>query len=390
MVESQVPRVSVVMAVYNGAPFLRLAIDSVLAQTFTNFDLIIVDDGSTDETAVILDSYTDPRVLTFTNPTNIGQTRSMNRGLEHVRGTYIARQDADDVSHPTRLQEEVAYLDAHPQVGLIGTSYRLVDAAGTVLGIEQPPADDASLRQRLVDGNVFCHGSVMIRRSCLDAAGGLYHPDFRVTQDYELWLRLAEHCQVANLPLVLYDFRFDGVTVSRQKRGLQLAYQQLAQEMALARRAGQTEPSVPENIVAVYPPEGKRLFGDARRSMYLFFVSGQMRMAGETAVKVRQLLQEYSVSASDWQKWVVGQAWALSDLRDMTQGAEWITWVSRAVPLGNATMMLGQFYADAAFAAHGRGDRVATRTFLWQAVRADKRWLRNRGVWSLARHSWRG
>ncbi len=116
------PRVNVIMAVFNGEQYLQEAIESILRQTFDNFEFVIIDDGSTDKTVEILNRFSDERIKRLTNESNIGLTRSLNRGIRFSRGEYIVRQDADDVSLPERLAKQVAYLDAHSMVGLVGTS----------------------------------------------------------------------------------------------------------------------------------------------------------------------------------------------------------------------------------------------------------------------------
>ncbi len=131
---SENPKVSVIMSVYNGDKYLREAIESILNQTFTDFEFIIVNDGSTDNSLEIIESYDDERIKTINNKKNIGLTKSLNKALKFAKGKYIARQDADDVSLPNRFEKQVEYLDSHPEVALVGTSVYLIDENGKIIG----------------------------------------------------------------------------------------------------------------------------------------------------------------------------------------------------------------------------------------------------------------
>ena len=197
----QPPALSVLMSVYNGAAYLQQAVDSILAQTFTDFEFIIINDGSTDETAVLLSQFTDPR-LRIVHQENIGLTRSLNRGIALATGRYIARMDADDVAWPGRFAAQAAFLDAHPEVVLLGTAYRHVDTARHRSIDIFPPTTNADIRRALLTENPICHSSAMMRRAALTAVGG-YNEAFYYVQDYELWSRLAASGQVANLAEVL-------------------------------------------------------------------------------------------------------------------------------------------------------------------------------------------
>lgn len=200
------PRVSVVMAVYNGAGYVREAIDSVLGQTLEDLEFVIVDDCSTDATRDIVRSYDDPRVVFVENTSNCGQTRSLNRGLRLAAAELIARQDADDISEPARLARQVTFLEAHREIAMLGTWYRKIDAAGNVLGHRSLPCEPTDLRWCLLFFTPFVHSSVMFRRSVL-AEVGLYNEALIYAQDHELWSRIAAVKPVANLAEPLVRFR---------------------------------------------------------------------------------------------------------------------------------------------------------------------------------------
>jgi len=209
------PRVSVVMAVHDGARWLREAVDSALGQTLADLELIAIDDGSTDATADILAGYRDRR-LTVVRQARAGLTRSLNRGLRLAATPLVARLDADDVALPERLARQAAFLDAHPEVGMLGTGCREVGADGEDLGAYAPPTDDAAIRRALIRRNPFVHSSVVMRRALVERAGG-YDEAVPVAQDYELWLRLSRVTSMANLaePLVLRRLAPDRVSIAR-------------------------------------------------------------------------------------------------------------------------------------------------------------------------------
>jgi len=232
------PKVSVVMSVYNGERYLREAVESILNQTFTDFEFIIIDDGSTDSTWQILTAYAmrDPRIVLIRNEKNVGLTKSLNKGLALARGEYIARQDADDVSLPQRLERQVAFLDNHAEFALVGCRPLLIDKAGNTSSIKQVPTDWNVLRAALLIENVLCHGSVVLRRVCLETVG-FYREFFRAAQDYDLWLRIIEQYPVANLAEPLYRLREHPGSVNRVRWAEQVAFAQLALELAEQRKS---------------------------------------------------------------------------------------------------------------------------------------------------------
>jgi len=201
------PQVSVVMAVHNGEPYLHQAIDSILGQTFESFEFLIVDDGSTDRTREIVRAFGDPRTRLVINDRKLGLSRSLNRGLALARGEYLARQDADDVSETPRLARQIAFLDTHPDVGLVGSWYRKIDACGRPLGDRQLPCDHTRLSWALHFFCPFVHSAVMLRRAPVLAQVGPYNETLRYALDQELWLRIARRFPVANLGEYLVRYR---------------------------------------------------------------------------------------------------------------------------------------------------------------------------------------
>ncbi len=200
------PKVTVLMSVYNGEKYLREAINSILNQTFKNFEFLIINDGSTDKTEELLKYYNDPRVKIYTNKKNIGLTKSLNTGLKIAKGEYIARQDADDISMPERLTKELNFLSEHPNYGIVGTSVKIIDEKNEIIRSVVQPTKDRQIRELLKIDNCINHGSAMIRKTALNEVGQ-YDENMLRSQDYELWLRISKRYLLANLPELLYCWR---------------------------------------------------------------------------------------------------------------------------------------------------------------------------------------
>lgn len=217
---SNIPKVSIVMSVYNGDHYLREAVDSILAQTFKNFEFIVIDDGSTDNTWAILQDYAknDSRIILVRNTGNIGLPRSLNEGLALAKGIYIARQDADDISLPERLATQVSYLDQHPLLGILGTAVHVIDDNGNHQNTRCPAVTDTAIRWKLLFNNAFCHTSVMIRASILEKHQLSYDNTFQYSQDYELWTRIMWYTQGENLEIPLVCFRDHNKSISFTKK----------------------------------------------------------------------------------------------------------------------------------------------------------------------------
>ncbi|RJQ28953.1 glycosyltransferase [Candidatus Parcubacteria bacterium] len=198
---------TVLMTVYNGLPYLHAAIRSILDQTFDNFEFLIVNDCSTDDSRKAILGYSDPRIRLIDNRENLNQTRSLNRGLAEIRTELVARMDADDVSHPRRLERQMDYLARYPEVAAVGTHLRFINSRGDVIGGYEFPEEDLPLRwMQLFDCPVSC-GAVMFKRSIVWEKLGGFDPSIRYAQDWELWSRLLPAHRLANLPEKLVDVR---------------------------------------------------------------------------------------------------------------------------------------------------------------------------------------
>jgi hypothetical protein len=203
------------MAVHNGGHFLHEAIESILGQTFKDFEFVIINDGSTDGSRDVILNYDDPRIRLVENQENIGLTKSLNRGLASARGEFVARLDADDLSHPTRLEKQVSFLERNPDCALVGTQARLIDAEGNLLrgnsGLRAQ--SDVAIEWHLLFGNPFVHSSVMFRLQIIwDRLGG-YDETYRFNQDFELWSRLLVHFRASNIPEALIDYRSHAASI---------------------------------------------------------------------------------------------------------------------------------------------------------------------------------
>ncbi|MBI5787570.1 MAG: glycosyltransferase [Candidatus Schekmanbacteria bacterium] len=212
------PKVSVLMSVYNGERFLRDSIESILKQTFQNFEFLIVNDGSTDRSREIILSYLNQRIKLIDNGQNIGLTRALNKGLSLAKGEYIARMDADDLSLPARLEKQAAFLDAHPETGVLGINNWIIDERGDEVRKDNRLIGHEEIMAGLLSENRFVHSSLMFRKKFLDMQG-YYAEHYPYAQDYELILRLSEVCKLANLPEYLHKWRENystGITVLKR------------------------------------------------------------------------------------------------------------------------------------------------------------------------------
>ena len=200
------PKVTVLMPVYNAERCLREAINSILSQTFDDFEFLVIDDGSTDGSAAIIQSCTDPRRRFVQNPRNLGLTATLNLGLGMAQGKYIARMDADDVSLPERLAKQVAFLDMHPDVGIVGV---WAEAFGDAQFRIPHPPDAETIRAKLLFDSALVHPAVLMRRAFLDTHHLRYQP-LGHFEDYELWQRAARLFPLANIPEILFRYRVSG------------------------------------------------------------------------------------------------------------------------------------------------------------------------------------
>jgi glycosyltransferase involved in cell wall biosynthesis len=237
------PAISVIMPVRNGAKWLAEAVASMRAQDFRDFEFLIIDDGSDDGTAALLSGFAaaDPRVRLLRQAPQ-GIVAALNSAIAAARAPYLARLDADDRARPDRLGKQLAFMEAHPEIGLVGTFAERIDAAGNVVGRLAPPTDPTRLARVLARTNPFVHSSVMMRTALVRRIGG-YRAAFRAAEDYDLWQRLAETGRIANLADYLTQYRWHSTNLSRRDAVRQSFSVRLAQRSAAGRRSGADDPA---------------------------------------------------------------------------------------------------------------------------------------------------
>lgn len=234
---TQTPRVSVLMPVYNSQRYVAEAVESVLKQSFPDFELLITDDGSRDRSLKILQSYADKDTrIRLRSQSNQGLTRTLNAMIQEARGEYVAILEHDDIALPDRLADEVAFLDQHPEVVCVSGAQDLIDEAGRFLTCLQLPLTNAEIQQAALAGHgSMCHPGAMIRRSALLEVGG-YNETMGLAHDLDLWLRLGEIGELANLSKPVVRYRLHNASLSEQHCGKQRQEAYLACERAWKRR----------------------------------------------------------------------------------------------------------------------------------------------------------
>lgn len=306
------PTISVVLPVFNCPHYVGEAIESVLAQAYADFELIVIDDGSTDETPHILKRHRDSRIRFFVQQ-NRGLPATLNRGIELARGRYIARQDQDDISRPERFSKQVAFLDAHPDCALIGTWAQIWRERAPTDRVHQHPGDNATLKFELLLNNPFVHSSVMIRKAALDRVG-VYCTDRnrQPPEDYELWSRIARVYEVANIPEVLHIYREIEGSMSRLGESPFMKHLVTICAENIAWAAG-SEPSNPQvvNIAALAHGADHQIQGRPDFvSMRDIFRRAAMRVTGDEQERFARQA-EARVNAFRYRQWELhhGRGW---------------------------------------------------------------------------------
>ena len=283
------------MSVYNGEAFVGQAVESILAQTFGDFEFLVLDDGSKDASLDVLRPYAerDKRIKLTTRP-NKGLTKTLNELFAQSTGDFIARMDCDDVALPDRFATQLAALRSDPALVCVGGCFQLIDADGRVLTTLKPPADDAEIqRQALAGHGSICHPTAMIRREALETIGGSDEA-FRIAQDLDLWLRLGEVGKLGNVPQTVLKFRLHEGSVSEKKGLEQRKFARMACERAWQRR-GMTD-AVFEAAEPWRPgTDAESRMGFALKYGWWAFNSGERRTAlhyGVRAVRAKPLRAE--------------------------------------------------------------------------------------------------
>lgn len=376
--KSSIPRVSMVMSVLNGGKYLNESVESVLSQTFSDLEFIIIDDGSSDSTWEQLEAFAamDHRIRLLRNKKNTGVAVALNRAIDHANGEFVGRQDADDISAVGRIDAQVTYLDAHPAAGLVGTLPLFIDDEGRPFPASQReiPITNDDIQNQLLDWNCMWHGSVLMRRSIFELVGG-YIPELEPSEDYDLWLRIAEHSELANLNQLLYKYRIHSSSSSSTHRFTQLVNKASSLEQALARRY---PTDIPGDMLTL-------LARDFLRAAFVGYVSDQVEGAQRCLARVIELddsiLQRGPQVEDVFERYINLESietplWQVREI------------FSNLLPRNShlrsiRRRLLSQAYMSAVFSDHesARGDILGD---VLHGIYYQPRWLLNRGVWSIA------
>ncbi len=233
-----VPLISVLLCAYNSEKFIEEAIESILSQTFRDFELVIVLDAPTDNTRKKVRAFKDSRIRLIENAQNLGLTRSLNVGLKYCRGTWVARQDADDVSFPHRLESQLRYLSQNPQTVLLGSAAKWINRSGKEIGEVKVPSQWEEILWQFHFENPFIHSSIIFKKDLVLGLGG-YNENFKRTQDFELWSKIVPFYPVANLKEALVKYRTHENSISstqaeRSNTYGHLVFQTYGKEMGIS------------------------------------------------------------------------------------------------------------------------------------------------------------
>jgi wbfO protein len=212
---SQNSLVSVLIPCYNCEEYVEEAVMSIIKQTYSNLEILVIDDGSTDNTGNILKMLVkeDPRIIYIKNEENLKLIATLNKGLNLCKGKYIARMDADDISLPTRIEKQVNFLEAHPEIGIVGTYIQIFGVRESIWKMD---TKDKYIRAHLFCNSSFAHPSVMMRTSILRDNHLYYNTDYPHAEDYKLWCDIAQYTKLANIPEVLLFYRINENQVSNK------------------------------------------------------------------------------------------------------------------------------------------------------------------------------
>jgi len=239
------PLISVIMPVFNAGLYLRTAIESILNQTFSDFEFFIIDDASTDNSVEIIQSFSDKRIKLIVKPVNSGYTKSLNHVLQLTKGKYIARMDADDISYPQRFERQILFLENNPNIIVCGTWIKLIPANEVI----KHPQDNDGIKLLMLDQNPVAHPSVMLRREFLVENQLQYDSLMEPAEDYDLWVKIISIGEIANVPEVLVDYRIHSSQISSIQSDKQ------------KKRAATIQTKLLQNLIPDLTPEAN-LFND--------------------------------------------------------------------------------------------------------------------------------
>lgn len=213
------PLITVLMPVYNGEKYLKEAVESILNQTFRDFEFLIINDGSTDNSVGIIQSFNDSRLRLIHNESNLGLIKTLNKGFKLSRGKYIARMDCDDISLPKRLSAQASFMEKHQGIGVCGSWVKVIGLGEKF--INKYPLKHEEARAYLLFNTPFAHPSVIIRKEVIEKYNLEYDEDYKHAEDYELWSRIIEHTKISNIPKVLLHYRAHPESASKKNSSIQ-------------------------------------------------------------------------------------------------------------------------------------------------------------------------
>lgn len=287
------PVVSVLLPVYNGEKFIEQAVQSILDQTYRNFELMIIDDGSTDRTSAILDQFHDSRIRRMRNTENVGLIRSLNSAAQEAQGTYLARMDADDISLPVRFAAQVEFLETHPEIGVLGTALEQIDSHGRIISTLRLPHTHERIFWIFFFDTAIVHATVMMRSAIFRSAGG-YNDTFAHVEDTELWSRLLFTTRFANLQEVLYKRQLHNRSVGSTQHTVQIQTDAAIRKNILKRTIGIT---VSDAVLRwLFDPSHVLSRSEKEELIYLYFrayayMTSAFSLAPEIAEQIQRDVQ---------------------------------------------------------------------------------------------------
>ena len=283
------PIISVLLPVYNGEKFLKEAIESVLNQSFDDFELVIIDDGSTDDSCNIIFSYQDARIRFLRNEQNIGLIKTLNKGINESKGKYIARMDADDICREDRFVKQVEFLEQHPSYGIVGSWCSIINSSKKI----EYHTSHESLQFALLNYCCFVHPSVMIRKSVLTEYQLYFDSQYVHSEDYELWTRLLTKTKAANLPEYLLSYREHENQISSKYREAQLAMVSIIRVNYLKK----IDPEIPANLIELFSYEDFCQFDITKQLLEIdnFYNYFKDKEIFSHEVLIRNLLSRYKL-----------------------------------------------------------------------------------------------
>lgn len=215
----KMPKISVLMPVFNGEKYLREAINSIINQTFKDFEFLIINDGSTDKSEEIIKSYEDSRIQLINNEKNLKLIATLNKGLSLAKGDYIARMDCDDISHPKRLEIQYKIMDKDKTIAVCGTGFKLIGKP--FFSNRKKITNPIKIKNSLYSFNCIAHPSVMIRKSVIQESNLKYQEDYLHAEDYQFFQSLSEHHKIVNLNISLLNYRLSPEGIGRKYKAAQ-------------------------------------------------------------------------------------------------------------------------------------------------------------------------